>query len=350
MKLPVSRWPEAWPRRLLLAACFPASPAWAGESGLEAAGVAGWVLAAIAIGVGFWRTRGLAQHLMIVRRDRETGDRRWRQLLAETTGLRKVAQQLSTIAPALQTAADIRRAALGEVRRELEGAAQRLEEMANALRAPPAGAPGAPSERSAQLSDLEPRLQALDEGAHGIGEKFTRLHDRTDEIARAVEGLDKVSERINLLSLNAAIESEKAGDRGHGFVAIAQEIRRLADQTAASSLGIGRHVAKTREVVSEGIMSVEHFQAEALGGVSSLRQALGSRPALPASPEAGSSEQVSQLAQTCNTLADNLRSGARTLATEDERTLERLRNLTQLAGQLQAALDALPTDSGNSTA
>ena len=125
----------------------------------------------------------------------------------------------------------------------------------------------------------QPRLEGLTHAALGLGEKFTRLHERTDEIAATVKALDKVSERINLLSLNAAIESEKAGERGHGFVAIAQEIRRLADHTAATSLTIARQVGRAREVVSEGVMSVERFQAEVHEGVGAVRDASQRPPA-----------------------------------------------------------------------
>jgi len=159
-------------------------------------------------------------------------------------------------------------------RRELQDSQTQLQDALRALvkiRESLLAEPEAPV--SPEWSSLAPALEALEDAATGIGEKFTRLHERTDEIANTVKALDKVSERINLLSLNAAIESEKAGDRGHGFVAIAQEIRRLADQTAATSLTIARQVSRAREVVSEGVMSVERFQAGVQGGVGTLRAA-----------------------------------------------------------------------------
>ena len=80
--------------------------------------------------------------------------------------------------------------------------------------------------------------------------------------------------QTNLLSINAAIEAEKAGEYGLGFLVIAREIRRLADQTAVASLEIEQVVKEMQLSVSSGVMEMDAFTksvetgAQEIGGVS----------------------------------------------------------------------------------
>jgi len=342
VKSPVSRCVEVRPVARLPALLGSAvvTPAWA-ASGLDTpASLIGWAVAGLIAVGALWRIRALTHAAQAERRQHEGTLRAQAELLSALPDLHDHAQQLTAGIASVQTAADIHRTALSEVHQSVAGAAKRLGDLAVALEAeaPP---PAASTDSAASpLLDLEPVLLALDAAAGGLGEKFTRLHERTDEIAQAVAALDKVSERINLLSLNAAIESEKAGDRGHGFVAIAQEIRRLADHTSAASLGIARHVARAREVVSEGVMSVERFQSEVHGGVNVVRTAMGPTPALQM-PAGTEDERLARALRDCQTTAQALRVSSRALGTEDERAAERLRELGRLAQQLTSVLQHL---------
>jgi len=71
--------------------------------------------------------------------------------------------------------------------------------------------------------------------------------------------ITKVAEQTNLLSLNAAIEAEKAGEYGQGFNVVAREIRRLADQTAVATLDIERMVKEMQSAVSAGVAEMDRF-------------------------------------------------------------------------------------------
>jgi methyl-accepting chemotaxis protein WspA len=70
-----------------------------------------------------------------------------------------------------------------------------------------------------------------------------------------------------LLSLNAAIEAEKAGEYGLGFSVVAREIRRLADQTAVATLDIDQMVKEMQSSVSAGVMEMDKFTEQVRRGV-----------------------------------------------------------------------------------
>ena len=274
--------PAAPLRRLVTILLWPCTAAWAGTGVGTEPGMLwlGWGLAMLIALASGWKIRTLSSKLKAAQ--------------AREANLRNAAVQPPP--PPLPTlGAEPAPPPAKLPRRELQDTLIQLQDVLRALVKIRESAPEAPeTPDSPEWANLAPVLEALEGAATGIGEKFTRLHERTDEIANTVKALDKVSERINLLSLNAAIESEKAGDRGHGFVAIAQEIRRLADQTAATSLTIARQVSRAREVVSEGVMSVERFQAGVQGGVGTLRDA---QPAHQGSGQEDLEEQRATLAR-----------------------------------------------------
>ena len=86
-----------------------------------------------------------------------------------------------------------------------------------------------------------------------------------------VTTITKVADQTNLLSLNAAIEAEKAGEYGVGFAVVATEIRRLADQTAVATWDIEQMVKEMQSAVSAGVMGMDKFSEEVRSGVDDVR-------------------------------------------------------------------------------
>ena len=74
------------------------------------------------------------------------------------------------------------------------------------------------------------------------------------------------------MSLNAAIEAEKAGEYGRGFAVVAAEIRRLADQAASASLDVEALVKEMASAVCSGVAGMDRFTAEVRGGAQEVAQ------------------------------------------------------------------------------
>ncbi len=114
----------------------------------------------------------------------------------------------------------------------------------------------------AGLSRMENTMSQVVDAVQTISGKFEVLNEKASNINTVVTTITKVADQTNLLSLNAAIEAEKAGEYGYGFSVVAKEIRRLADQTAVATLDIELMIKEMQSAVSAGVMSMDKFSEQ----------------------------------------------------------------------------------------
>ena len=112
------------------------------------------------------------------------------------------------------------------------------------------------------LAGMDQTMRQLAESTGSISSKLSVISERAANINVVVTTITKVADQTNLLSINAAIEAEKAGEYGLGFLVVAREIRRLADMTAVSTLDIERMVKEMQYSVSAGVMEMDKFSEQ----------------------------------------------------------------------------------------
>jgi len=122
------------------------------------------------------------------------------------------------------------------------------------------------------LVRMEATMNQMMESTRGIASRLAVLSEKAGNINTVVTTINKVADQTNLLSLNAAIEAEKAGEHGIGFGVVATEIRRLADQTAVATWDIEQMVKEMQSAVSSGVMGMEKFSEEVRHGVDQVGQ------------------------------------------------------------------------------
>lgn len=120
------------------------------------------------------------------------------------------------------------------------------------------------------LSNLDSTMDRLAQAANAMSARLAAIREEAAEITGVVTTISKVADQTNLLSINAAIEAEKAGEQGLGFLVLAREIRRLADQTAVATLDIEQMVKQMQTAVSAGVMEIDRFAEEVRSGVGTV--------------------------------------------------------------------------------
>lgn len=125
------------------------------------------------------------------------------------------------------------------------------------------------------LARMEKTMSRLVDASSSIVAKLAVMNEKAGNINSVVSTITKVADQTNLLSLNAAIEAEKAGEYGKGFAVVATEIRRLADQTAVATWDIEQMLKEMQSAVSAGVMSMDKFSEEIRSNVAEVRQISG---------------------------------------------------------------------------
>ena len=178
----------------------------------------------------------------------------------------------------------------------------------------------------ASIARMEATMRQIMEASGAVTAKLSVLSEKTANINTVITTITKVADQTNLLSLNAAIEAEKAGEYGLGFAVVALEIRRLADQTAVATYDIEKMVREMQSAVATGVMGMDKFSEELRRGVEEVRQ-VGTHLA-----------QIIHQVQTLTPRFQTVNDGMNAQATGAEQISETLHQLSQAAQQTAESL------------
>ncbi len=178
----------------------------------------------------------------------------------------------------------------------------------------------------AGLTRMEATMRQIMEASTVISSKLAVVNDKAGNISNIVTTINKVADQTNLLSLNAAIEAEKAGEYGLGFAVVANEIRRLADQTAVATYDIEQMVKEMLSAVAAGVMGMDKFGEEVRKGASDVQQV------------GGQLAEIIQQVQTMTPRFELVNEGMQSQASGAQQISEALAQLSEAAQQTAQSL------------
>ena len=196
------------------------------------------------------------------------------------------------------------------------------------------------------LESMTASMHQLDEAMNAFTRKLATISQRASGITSVVTTIAKVAEQTNLLSGNATIEAEKAGESGRGFRIVAQEIRRLADQTALATKDIERMVRDMQAAVAGGTMEMDRFRNEVsgrIGEVAEVSEKLG-RIIEPVQSVTHSLEQVHEGMEAQSQGARQIRDAMESLRGDAAESASSLTVFTAALQELRAAIGELNTE------
>ncbi len=94
-----------------------------------------------------------------------------------------------------------------------------------------------------------------------------RLGERSNEIGNILGVITDISEQTNLLALNAAIEAARAGEHGKGFAVVADEVRKLAEESRSSAAKISSVIHEIQEDTSVAVKTMDNGTKEVEAGI-----------------------------------------------------------------------------------
>ncbi|MDO5381803.1 MAG: methyl-accepting chemotaxis protein [Eubacteriales bacterium] len=110
------------------------------------------------------------------------------------------------------------------------------------------------------ISSVEEILEMIDTLNGVVQESSARiqeLEELSEQIEKFAAVIGSISNKTNILSLNASIEAARAGEHGRGFAVVASEVRKLAAQSSKSSKEISNTILKVQTSVNETVSSMK---------------------------------------------------------------------------------------------
>jgi methyl-accepting chemotaxis protein len=218
---------------------------------------------------------------------------------------------------------------IGEANRVTEITAAATEQVVSAAKA-----------GAATVKNTSEGMDAINQSTALVAQRVREMGQRSEEIGKIVSTIQDIADQTNLLALNAAIEAARAGEQGRGFAVVADEVRKLAEKSGASSREIADLVRAVQRGTEDAVKATEESASNVARGVGETREAGRALAEILAAAQQNSLSIADFRAATAKVteLAGQVAEGLRLVTSEGEKNLAATQEMTASIGEVAQAM------------